>query len=147
MVSFSLFGRRSSVVSFFSRFSVRCFFFPICHMREKGTAPLRTRSRGINFKGRTVRSDRLFADVQGFKGGIPRSGRAPIVRIAEQLGEMGGVITREFELGARNPEGVCDRLGKKRRDLKSIGRFLTNREMYIYVKDCSIAKWRKLAGL
>ena len=72
---------------------------------------------------------------------------APIVRIARQLSEMGRVIHRELELGLRNPEGVGGgRLCKKRRDLKSMGRFLTNREMYIYFKDCSVVKSLKLSG-
>ena len=47
----------------------------------------------------------------------------------------------------RNPEVACDCIGKKRRDLKSHGRLLTNREMYIYFKDCIIAKSSKLSGV
>ena len=46
----------------------------------------------------------------------------PTVRIAKQLGEAKGVITRDLEVGVRNPEGGWDWLGRKRRDLKSLGR-------------------------
>ena len=74
-------------------------------------------------------------------------GGSHIVRIAKQLGEMGRVITRELELEARNPAGAWDWLCKKRRDLKATGRLLTNREMYIYFKDCIVAKSRKLSGV
>ena len=37
-------------------------------------------------------------------GGIPRTVRGPIVRIAKQLGEMERVIIRESELWERNPK-------------------------------------------
>ena len=84
----------------------------------------------------------------GFKGGRYREpGGAPIVRIMKQLGGTGGVITRELEVGVRNPEGACDWVGKKRRDLKSTGRLLTSRDMYIYFKDGTIVKSRKLSGV
>ena len=44
----------------------------------------------------------------------------------------------------RNPEGGWDWLGKKRMGLKSMGRHIENREMYMYLKDCRIAESRKL---
>ena len=47
----------------------------------------------------------------------------------------------------RNPEGVLDWIGGQRRSLKAMGRLLTNREMYICFKDCSIAKSQKLTGV
>ena len=71
----------------------------------------------------------------------------PIVRIMKQLGEIGGVITRELEVWVRNPGGVWDWIVKKRRDHKSTGRLLTSRDMYIYFKDCIVAKSRKLSGV
>ena len=52
----------------------------------------------------------------------------------------GGIIYRELELGVRNPEGVWDWLGKKRGGLKSMGRHLTNREVYSYFKECIVVK-------
>ena len=47
----------------------------------------------------------------------------------------------------RNPEGVWDCLCKIRRDIKTLVRFLTCREMYIYFKDCSVVKSHKLSGV
>ena len=44
-------------------------------------------------------------------GIIPRTGRAPIVRIMWQLGGIGKVIYRELEPSVRNPECVWDRVG------------------------------------
>ena len=82
-----------------------------------------------------------------FRGKYREPGGSPIVRIAKQLSGMARVIHRELELGVRNPEGDWDWLGKTRRDLKSMGRFLTNREIYIYFKDCSIVKSHKLSGV
>ena len=58
--------------------------------------------------------------MQGFKGKYREPEGAPIVRIMEQLGEMGGIITRELELGVRNPERGWDWLGKKRRGLGNL---------------------------
>ena len=45
----------------------------------------------------------------------------PIVRIIMQLGDIAEVIYRELELGVRNPEGVWDWIGKKRRELRTLG--------------------------
>ena len=45
-------------------------------------------------------------DVQDFKKQVPRTGRAPIVRIDGELSGIGKVIYREQELGVRNPEVV-----------------------------------------
>ena len=83
-------------------------------------------------------------DVYAFTGGIPGTGRAPIVRIVGKLCGLGKVIYRELELWARNPEGVWDWLGKRRGDLKTMGRHLTNREIYNYFKDCIIVRTNKL---
>ena len=57
-----------------------------------------------------------------------------IVRIAKQLSEIEGIILRELEVWVRNPEGVWGWLGEERRDHKSSGRYLTNREMPNYFK-------------
>ena len=59
---------------------------------------------------------------------------------------MARAIRRDWELGARNPEGSYDWLRKTRRDLKSLRSFVANREMYIYFKDGSIVKSHKLSG-
>ena len=83
---------------------------------------------------------------KGLRGKYREPEGAPIVRIAKQLIETKRVIQRELELWVRNPEGVCDWLGRERGDIKSTVRLLTNREMYIYFKDCSLVKSRKLIG-
>ena len=44
----------------------------------------------------------------------------------------------------RTPEGVWDWTGKKRGELKSSGRYLTNREMFDYFRDSNIVKTHKL---
>ena len=46
-------------------------------------------------------------------GHIPNLEGAPIVRTVKQLGEIGRVITRELEVGARNPEGVWYGVGRQ----------------------------------
>ena len=75
---------------------------------------------------------------------------APIGRIFGQLNGIVKVIYIELELGVRNPEGVRHPeggwgwLGRKRNDLRTMGRNLTNREIYMYFKDCSIVKSHKL---
>ena len=72
---------------------------------------------------------------------------APIVRPKRQLGEIGKAIARELEVGVRNPVGVWDLLGGKRMESGSPGSNLACREMYIYSKDCNIAKshiWREV---
>ena len=68
----------------------------------------------------------------------------PTVRIMGQLNGAGEIIYRELEPGVRNPEGVCGWLGKSRRDIKSPGRHLTNREVYNYLKDFRIVESHKL---
>ena len=76
-----------------------------------------------------------------FQGGKYREPEGShIVRIAKRSGEAGRVITRELELGVRNPEGAWVWLCGERRELKPLGRFVTNREMCIYFKYCSVAK-------
>ena len=73
-------------------------------------------------------------------------GGAPIVRITKQLGESEDIILREFRVGVRKPGGAWGWLGKKRRDIKSSIRYLTNREVCLYFKDCAIVKSHKLRG-
>ena len=70
-------------------------------------------------------------DVRSPRGKYRAQEGAPIVRSAKQLGDIWKVIYRELELGARNPEGVWDWIGKKRRDIRTPARFLDNREMYM----------------
>ena len=64
-----------------------------------------------------------------------------------QLSGIGEVICRELEPGVRNPEGDWGWIGKKRRELKSLGRNLANREVRNYFKECSLVKSPKLSGL
>ena len=54
----------------------------------------------------------------------------PIARIANQLGDLNKVIWRELGIGIRTPEGAWDWIGRKRRELKSLGSELTNREVF-----------------
>ena len=68
---------------------------------------------------------------------------APIARIMKQLSEIEGIIFRESGVVVRNPEGVWGWVVKKRRDRKSLGRYLTNREMSNYLKETRIAKSHK----
>ena len=70
---------------------------------------------------------------------------APIVRIMGRLGAVGKAVYRESEPGVRNPAGVWGRLGKKRHDMESLGRHLTNREIYNYFKGRRIVNSHKLA--
>ena len=44
----------------------------------------------------------------------------------------------------RTPEGVWDWIGKKRRELKSLGIYLTSREMFDYFRGANIAKTHRL---
>ena len=60
---------------------------------------------------------------------------------------MERVIIRELELGVRNPGCVRDWICGGRRGVKSTDRLLEIWEMYIYFKDCRIAKSRKLSGI
>ena len=64
----------------------------------------------------------------------------PITRITNQLGNINDAIWKELGLGVRTPEGVWDWLGRKRRELKNLGRILTNREMFDYFRGANIAK-------
>ena len=59
----------------------------------------------------------------------------PIVRTTGKLGGIEEVIYRELEPGVRNPEGVWGWLGKQMGDLKTMGRHLTNREVYNYFEE------------
>ena len=67
-----------------------------------------------------------------------RSGRP--YRIAKQLNDLETTIYRELWVGVRNPEGVWGWLGQTRRELKILGRFLTNREASDYFREADIAK-------
>ena len=62
-----------------------------------------------------------------------------IIKLSAQLGEMNQVIYQELGEGIRDPEGAWDWLSKKRGDLQSLGRNLTNREMFDYFTKCKIA--------
>ena len=62
----------------------------------------------------------------------------PITRITNQLGNLNDVIWKELGLGVRTPGGVWGWLGRKRRELKSLGRILTNREMFDYFRGSNI---------
>ena len=53
---------------------------------------------------------------------------------------MDAVIRKELGLGVSTPEGVCDWLGRERRELESLGRILTNREMFYYFRGENIVK-------
>ena len=62
-----------------------------------------------------------------------------IIKLSAQLDEMNQAIYQELDEGIRDPEGVWDWLSKKRDDLQSLGRNLTNREMFDYFTKCKIA--------
>ena len=62
-----------------------------------------------------------------------------IIKLSAQLGEMNQVVYQELDECIRDPEGVWDWLSKKRDDLQSLGRNLTNREMFDYFTKCKIA--------
>ena len=68
---------------------------------------------------------------------------APIVRIPGELSGVAKVIYRGQGPGARNPEGVWIWLGRKRNDPRTAGRHLTNLEIYMRSKDCSVVKSHK----
>ena len=67
----------------------------------------------------------------------------PITRIPSQLGDLNNVIWKELGSGVRTPGVVWGWLGRKRRDLGSLGRILTNREMFGYFRG-DIVKNHKL---
>ena len=58
-----------------------------------------------------------------------RPGEA-IKRLMEQLEGISQVIYQELEEGVQDPEGVWGWLSKKRDDLQSLGRNLTDSEIY-----------------
>ena len=64
----------------------------------------------------------------------------PISRIAKQLNMPDTVIGEELGIGVRTPEGVWGWLGRKRSELRSLGRILTNREMFGYFRGKNRAK-------
>jgi len=68
----------------------------------------------------------------------------PITRLTGQLNDLNNAIWKELGLGVRTPEGVCHWLGRKRRELKSSSRNLTNREMCDYFRGSNIVKSHKL---
>ena len=68
----------------------------------------------------------------------------PITRITGQLSDLNTAIWKELGLGVRTPEGVCDWLGRKRRELGSLGSDLANREMFDYYRGSNIVKNHKL---
>ena len=55
-----------------------------------------------------------------------------------QLEGINQVIYLELEEGAQDPEGAWGWLSKKRDDLQSLGRELTNREIYDYFIKCKV---------
>ena len=55
-----------------------------------------------------------------------------------QLENINQVIYQELAQGIQDPEGVWDWISKKRDDLHSLGRNLTNREIYDYFIKCKI---------
>merc|ERR1712114_140483 len=61
-----------------------------------------------------------------------------VIKLSAQLGEMNQVIYQELDEGIRDPEGSWGWLSKKRGDLQSLGRNLTNREMFGYFIKCKI---------
>ena len=69
---------------------------------------------------------------------------SPIVRLTKQLRGLGAIIYRELGVWVRTPEGVWDWPGKKRRELKSLCKYLTNRETFGYFRGANIAKTHKL---
>ena len=85
--------------------------------------------------------------MQGFRGKIPRTRWGTNSSNREEIGRKGEVIYRELELGVRYPEGVWGWLWEKRRGLKALCRFLTNRGMYFHFKDCIIVKSHKSGGV
>ena len=56
------------------------------------------------------------------------------------------MIYMELGEGVQDPEGVWGWLPKKRDDLNSSGRYLTNREMYDYFTKCKIVLEYKLVN-
>ena len=74
------------------------------------------------------------------------SGR-PITRITNQLNDLNRVIWKELGIGIRTPEGVWDWIGRKRRELKSLGRELASRGVFGYFRGASIAKKHTLDNI
>ena len=64
-----------------------------------------------------------------------RPGEA-IKRLTAQLEGINRVIFQELEEAVRDPEGVLGWLSEKRDDLQSLGRCLTNSEIYDYFTKC-----------
>ena len=56
-------------------------------------------------------------------------------------------MEREFGIGVRTPEGVWDWIGRKRRELKGVGRELTSREVFDYFRGATIVKDRTLNNI
>ena len=68
----------------------------------------------------------------------------PIARIAKQLSEFETFIYRELGLGCELQKASGVGYGGKRRELKSSGRYLTNRETFDYYRGANIAKTHNL---
>ena len=66
-----------------------------------------------------------------------RPGEA-IKRVTLQLENINHVIYQEIAQGIQDPEGAWDWLSKKRDDLQSLSRDLTNSEIYDYFIKCKI---------
>ena len=60
------------------------------------------------------------------------------MRLTAQLEDINQVIYKEPEEGAQDPEWLWSWLPKKRDDLQSSGRGLTNSEIYDYFAKCKI---------
>ena len=73
-----------------------------------------------------------------FKAKFEETDSQGIKILTLQLGGTNQVIYQELEEGNRDPEGAWDWLSKKRGDLQSLWRNLTNREMFDYFTECEI---------
>ena len=78
-----------------------------------------------------ITSDRMFNIL---KARHPEPAGHPVMRIANQLNNLNGSIWNELGVGVRTPGGVWDWLGRNGRELRNVGRFLTNREMFDYFR-------------
>ena len=74
------------------------------------------------------------------------SGRA-IARVTTQLNELNKVIWEELGIGVRTPEGAWDWIGRKRRELQSLGGELTSREVSGYFRGDIIVKTHTLSNI